>query len=102
MKYFLGMEIARSKKGIYLSQRKYILDLLKETRMFGCKPTKTLLETKKVEDKGKPADKDKYQRMVGKLIYLSHTHLDIAYAVSVVSQHIHSPNEKDRQAYSST
>lgn len=31
LRYFLGMEIARSRKGIVLSLRKYILDLLKET-----------------------------------------------------------------------
>lgn len=35
LKYFLGMEVARSKKGIIVSQRKYVLDLLKETRMSG-------------------------------------------------------------------
>jgi len=38
LKYFLGMEVERSRKDIYVSQRKYVLDLLKETRMLGCKP----------------------------------------------------------------
>ncbi|XP_050877704.1 uncharacterized mitochondrial protein AtMg00810-like [Lathyrus oleraceus] len=37
MRYFLGMEVARSKNGIMVSQQKYILDLLKETRMCGCR-----------------------------------------------------------------
>ena len=31
LKYFLGIEVMRSKKGIFLTQRKYVLDLLKET-----------------------------------------------------------------------
>ena len=42
-----------------------------------------------------PADKQKYQWLVCKLIYLSHTCPDIAYTVSVVSQFMHRPS-KDR------
>ena len=38
MKYFLGMKVARSAKGITISHKKYILDLLEETGMLGCKP----------------------------------------------------------------
>ena len=44
LKYFLGMEIARSDRGIAISQRKYVLDLLKETGLLGCKPCSTLIE----------------------------------------------------------
>lgn len=38
-------------------------------------------------------DNVRYQRLVGKLIYLSHTRPDIAYVVSVVSQFMHNPSE---------
>ena len=67
--------------------------------MLGCKPSETPIEAgKKIGDAGKPVDKDRYQRLVGKLIYLSHTRPDIAFAVSVVSQHMHSPKEAHLEA----
>ena len=112
------MEVARSCKGIYVSQRKYILDLLKDTGMLGCKPSKVPISTtkkfkkqdkpartekeaekkkKKDRDEG-PTDKGQYQRLVGRLIYLSHTRPDIAFAVSVASQHMHSPKKKHLDA----
>lgn len=43
-------------------------------------------------------DRGSYQRLVRRLIYLSHTRPDIAYAVSVVSQYIHTPKEVHLQA----
>ena len=91
------MEFARSKKGIFVSQRKYILDLLEETDMPGCKPSKTPIElgNKAKMLEGEPVNKENYQRLVGKLIYLSHTRLDIAFAVSLVSHicthHVNAP-----------
>ena len=99
MRYFLGMEVARSRKEISISQRKYVLDLLTETGMLGCKPSDTPIKARKrTESNGKPVDRERYQRLVGRLIYLSHTRPDIAFAVSVVSQYMHSPKESHLEA----
>lgn len=39
LRYFLGLEVARNRNGISISQIKYVLDLLRETDMLGSKPT---------------------------------------------------------------
>ena len=43
-KYFLGIEVARQKQSVLLSQRKYALDLFEEAGLLGCKPANTLIE----------------------------------------------------------
>ncbi|KAL4029610.1 hypothetical protein IC575_007830 [Cucumis melo] len=100
LKYFLGMEVARSKEGISVSQRKYTLDLLTETGMLGCRPAILLLNSIKLGNSmiKFQVDKEQYQRLVGKLIYLSHTRPDISFAVSVVSQFMQAPYEKHMEA----
>lgn len=70
LRYFFGMEVARSKKGIVVSQRKYILDLLKEIGMTGCRPAYTSIDPnqKPGDDKeGDPVDTTRYQKLVKKL-----------------------------------
>ena len=44
LKYFIGMEFARFKEGIFVNQHKNVLDLLGETGLLGCKVAKTLIE----------------------------------------------------------
>ena len=101
LKYFLGIEVLRSGKGIFISQRKYVLDLLAETGMLECKPADTQI----IQNHGLQlikgaisTDRGRYQRLVGKLIYLSHTRPDIAYAVGVLSQFMHGPQEEHWEA----
>ena len=88
MKYFLGVEVTRSKKGIFLSHRKYVLDLLTKMRKLGAKTCSTpmLPNLQLTKDGELLEDPEKYRRLVGKLNYLTVTHLDIAYSISILSQ----------------
>ncbi|GAA0167731.1 hypothetical protein LIER_22599 [Lithospermum erythrorhizon] len=44
LKYFLGIEVAHSQQGIFLSRRKYTLDIISETSLLGAKPAAFPLE----------------------------------------------------------
>ncbi|RVW18959.1 Retrovirus-related Pol polyprotein from transposon RE1 [Vitis vinifera] len=101
LKYFLGIEVSRSSEGIFLSQRKYALDLLQETGMSGCQPVNAPIEEGLklcVESNQVSTNKGRYQRLVGRLMYLAHTRPDLAYTLSVVSQYMHNPGEQHMNA----
>lgn len=94
LKYFLGIKVLRSGHEIFLRQKKYVLDHLVETGLLDCKPAETPMIVNhglKIVEGARPADREKYQRLVGKLIHLSHTRPDITYAVGVVNQFMHQP-----------
>ena len=97
LKYFLGIEAIDVKNGICLNQRKYCLELLHEFGMLGCKPIKTPLEANFVLDRSVNNNKDvlinitEYQKLIGKLIYLTITRPDISYSVQCLSQFMHRP-----------
>jgi len=88
LKYLLGVKVNRSKKGIFLSQRKYVLDLLTETGKLEAKPCSApMIPNPQLTKDGELfEDLEKYRRLVGKLNYLTVTRPDIAYSVNVVSQ----------------
>lgn len=80
-----------------MSQRKYCLELLNDFGLLGCKPLSTPMEqnfvipvTESNNDK-LLTNITKYQRLVGKLIYLTLTRPDIAYVVHCLSQFMHAP-----------
>ncbi|GKA95984.1 ribonuclease H-like domain-containing protein [Tanacetum coccineum] len=97
LKYFLGIEVVDTDKGIFLNQRKYVLDLLSKYGMLACKPAKTPFMSKLVIS-NEASDKDHllenindYQKLMGKLIYMTNTRPDISYHVHCLSQFMHSP-----------
>jgi hypothetical protein len=72
LKYFLGIKISQSKKGIFISQRKYALEILKDSGVLGAKPVNFPMEQNtKLSDAGDLLkDPSQYRRLMGRLIYL--------------------------------
>ncbi|KAK2437071.1 putative mitochondrial protein [Trifolium repens] len=101
LRYFLGIEVAQSKDGIVISQRKYAMDILEETGLLNAKPVDTPMDpnVKLLPNQGEPlSDSGRYRRLVGKLNYLTVTRPDISFAVSVVSQFLNSPCQEHMDA----
>ena len=76
LKYFLGIEMVRSRKGIWMLQKQYATNVLKKSGMFGCKPISVPLEKncKLRADLGRRIENvNVYRSMVGSLIYLTIT-----------------------------
>lgn len=87
LKYFLGIEVAHSKQGIFISQQKYVIDLLKETGKTICKPASTPIDPNLRLGEAKndaTVDKEMYQHLVGRLIYLSHTRPEFPFSSLII------------------
>ena len=94
LKYFLGLEIACSSKGICLSQRKYTLTLLEDIGFIDSKPASLPMESnmKLSAIDGDPLeDGSLYRRLMGHLMYLTISWPNIAYSVHKLSQFMSSP-----------
>jgi hypothetical protein len=89
--FFLGLEISQDAFNIKISQAKYVRDILYRFHLTDCKfsPTPFLSGIKLEDGRDTPlVDNTLYQNLVRSLMYLTHTHLDISYAVGVISRYM--------------
>lgn len=96
LKYFLGIEVARSSTGMYLCQRKYSLDLITETGLLGAHPVAFPLEANNrlaLSESPCLQNPEQYCRLIGRLIYLAVTRPDLAYCVHFLAQFMKEPRE---------
>ncbi|XP_070014663.1 uncharacterized mitochondrial protein AtMg00810-like [Nicotiana sylvestris] len=113
LKYFLGIEFARSKQGILMHQRKYSLELISEFGLAASKPVSTPMDTNiklttrefdehfcqdKLTEDDVLADQGSYQRLISKLLYLTITRPDISYSVQTLSQYLYRPKKSHMEA----
>jgi hypothetical protein len=101
LKYFLGIEVAHSKLGISLCQRKYCLDLLDDTDTLGSKPISTPSDSslKLHSDSSAPfEDIPAYRRLVGRFLYLNNTRPAITFITQQLSLFLSKPTQAHHSA----
>jgi hypothetical protein len=94
--YFLGIEVSSTPQGFYLSQKKYIQDLLGRASLTDHRTVETLMKLNvhlRAIDGEPLADPTRYRHFVGILIYLGVTCPDISYSVHILSQFISAPTQ---------
>ncbi|GJU80111.1 putative ribonuclease H-like domain-containing protein [Tanacetum coccineum] len=87
--FFLGLQVKQKKEGIFISQEKYVAEILKKFDLVHVKAAITPMETKLPLTKDEEAfdvDVHLYRSMIGSLMYLTASRPDIMYAVCVCSR----------------
>ncbi|GJZ59026.1 putative ribonuclease H-like domain-containing protein [Tanacetum coccineum] len=88
--FFLGLQVKQKPDGIFISQDKYVQDMLKKFDMESVRPATTPFEASKPKSKDEPDDAVNvhlYRSMIGSLMYLTASRPDIQFAVSACSRH---------------
>jgi hypothetical protein len=96
LNYFLGFQVKQLKDDTFISQMKYTQDLLKRFRMKDAKPAKTPMGTDGHVDLnkgGKSVDQKAYRSMIGSLLYLCASRLDIMLSVCMCARFQFDPRE---------
>lgn len=87
LSYFLGLQISQQEKGIFISQTKYVKDMLKKFQMEDNKPVSTPMvigcKLSKL-DESPEVEQTLYRSMIGSLLYLTTSRLDIVQTVCMV------------------
>ena len=94
--YFLGLQITRSSKGLFLSQTKYAQDLLLKANMYTSKPARTpsAPNTRLTPTDGSLlSNPHEYRSLVGSLHYLTFTRPNLSFAVQQVCQFMSHPTD---------
>ncbi|GJX51415.1 retrovirus-related pol polyprotein from transposon TNT 1-94 [Tanacetum coccineum] len=96
LKFFLGIQIHQSPRGIFINQAKYAQEILKKHGMTSCDSIGTPMATKPLYDdlSGTPVDQTKYRSMVGALMYLTTSRPDIVHATCYCARYQARPTEK--------
>ncbi|XP_020266633.1 uncharacterized protein LOC109842135 [Asparagus officinalis] len=96
MSYFLGIEVKQQQEGIFISQKKYMKEILEKFKMNECNPVNTPVAIGMKlsrEGDGRFVDSTLFKSLVGSLRYLTITRPDITYGVGLVSRYMETPNE---------
>jgi len=94
--YALGIEMKQQHDRIFISQNKYMKEILEKFKMESCNSVSTLVETSiklSKERDGLVIEPTLYKSLVGSLRYLTITRLDIVYRVGLVSRYLETPME---------
>eukprot|EP00253_Pinus_taeda_P025748 PITA_25748 len=101
MTYFLGLQIQQNEGDIFLSQTKYLKQILKKYGMEDSKPVCTLMITGcslHANDELAAVHQPTYRSMIGSLLYLTGTRPDIMHAVGMVGRFQANPKKTHLQA----
>jgi hypothetical protein len=96
LRYFLGFQIKQLQEGTFISQIKYNQDIRKKFRMKDGKPIKTPMGTNghlDLDTGGKSVDQKVYRSMIGSLLYLCASRLDIILSVCMCARFQANPKE---------
>ncbi|GJV07108.1 putative ribonuclease H-like domain-containing protein [Tanacetum coccineum] len=88
--FFLGLQVQQKKDGIFISQDKYVDEILKKFRFTEVKTASTPMETQKPllkDEDGEEVDVHMYRSMIGSLMYLTSSRPDIMFAVCACARY---------------